>query len=136
MFYFHILLIIVGVSTAEVYVKMSYVTDFSIQNNFYIFDQHNVTMVCEFSQDPYEVIWRIEPEAVYYFYAGTGGPTDSPYKNRILNYSNTNTKITLTINAQKDLDEGTTWICDVFQTSVEQNRDEIEFLSIPGMYAT
>ena len=69
MFYFHILLIIVAVSAAEgSYVKMSYVTDFYFDKNYYIFDQHNVTMLCEFNQDPYEVIWRIETHTVYYYW--------------------------------------------------------------------
>ena len=127
-------MIIAVVSTAEAsYVKMSYVTDFYIDNNYHIFDQHNVTLVCEFNQDPFEVIWRIETQTVYYYYAGIGIPTDS-YKHRILRDSNTETTITLTINVQKDLDEGTTWICDVFQTASQQARDHIEFLSVPGMY--
>ena len=128
-------MIIAVVSTAEAsYVKMSYVTDFYFDNNYHIFDQHNVTTVCEFNQDPLEVYWRIETQTVYYYYAGIGIPTDS-YKHRILSHSNTETTIALTINVQKDLDEGTTWICEVFQTATKHNSDQIEFLRVPGMYA-
>ena len=128
-----ILLIIVGISAAGTYVKVTYETDFFVNNSYYIFDQHNLTIICEFKQDPLEVYWFIDDRVVYYYYSGTGIATGIN-KNRILSYSNTETTISLTISVQKDLDEGSVWSCEVYETSISSNRDQIKFPSVPGMY--
>ena len=93
-----------------------------------------MTLICEFKENPLEVYWYINDRVVYYYYYGSGGATGT-FKNRILSYANTETTISLTISMQKDLDEGTTWSCEVHETSTSSNHDQIKFHSVPGMYA-
>ena len=107
-------------------------TDYQYRDSLYILDNRDLTLTCRFDVTALEVNWAVDGSTIYFYSFGTVTKQDTEYKDHIKDYSYNDTEHRLTLTVDRDKDLGRKVTCNVRISIVEFEEDEYTLQEIFG----